>query len=392
MINAISKGVQTVAPPPARRSLLWWPPVLAWLGATAVVFATCLANHWDPFAATATWGHEDARNYLAIAKSGYRLFVCPRTDPVWCGNAGWFPAYPWIVGGLHRLGLPLAGTGVAVSWLASLGTLIVLWQAFLVERPGLAAGIALGYAAVAPGLAYDYAIFPLSLVCFATVTSFALLHRRRVLAAGIAAAVAALAYPVGLAVAPAGLLWLLTERGVTVRAQVRRCALFAGPTLAGLAAFALDQQLSTGHWNAYLLLQQKFRHGLRDPLGPVASAFRTLSHWPLVTHPSLANLYDIAGAIALQAVLVFAVLVIVLAELVIRRGASARADSLIAIWAVLAWVLVYLTAHVDTYRGVAALLPIAILVRRLPWALSIPITVIALFLASSVTHLYLAVP
>jgi hypothetical protein len=384
MINAISNVRPAVARRPARRWLLWWPPVLAWLGATAVVFTTCLANHWDPFAATATWGHEDARNYLAIAQGGYRLFVCPRSDPVWCGNAGWFPAYPWIIGGLHRLGLPLAGTGVAVSWLASLGTLIVLWQAFLVERPGLAAGIALGYAAVAPGLAYDYAIFPLSLVCFATVTSFALLHRRRVPAAGVAAAVAALAYPVGLAVAPAGLLWLLTERGVAVRVQLRRCVLFVGPTLVGLAAFALDQQLSTGHWNAYLLLQQKFRHGLRDPLGPVASAF--------VTRPSVANLYDITGAIVLQAALVFAVLVIVLAELVIRRGAGTRADSLIAIWAVLAWVLVYLAAHVDTYRGVAALLPIAILVRRLPVALSIPITVVALFLASSVTHLYLAVP
>jgi hypothetical protein len=392
MINGVRSAAPAIDAPVGRRRPLWWPPVLAWLGATAVVFATCLGTHWNPFAATATWGHEDARNYLAVAKGGYNLFACPGAARVWCGDAGWFPAYPWLVGGLHRLGLPLAATGVAVSWLACLGTLIILWRFFLADRPSLAGPVvALAYAAVAPGLVYDYAIFPLSLVSFCTVTSFALLQRRRLLAAGVAAAAAALAYPVGLAVAPAGLIWLLADRGAGWPDRLRRCALFGAPTLAGLGAFALDQRLATGHWDAYLLVQEKFRHSLRDPFGPVATAVRTVSHWPLVTRPTLANFYNITGAIAVQAILVFIVLVLVVADVALRRGADARADALVAIWAVLAWVLVYLTAHVDTYRGEAALQPIAIGVRRLPLALSIPIALVAVFLASSVTRLYLVV-
>ena len=393
MGNRLGYAAPATAERAVQARLSWWPPVLAWLAATAIVLGTCLAYHWAPFAAAATWAHEDGQNYLSIARRGYRLVVCPGTqsNPVWCGNAGWFPAYPWIVAGLHRLGLPLAGTGVAVSWLASLGTLIVLWRGFLADRPGLAAAVALCYAAFAPGLVYNYATFPLSLTNFCTVTSFALLRRRRVLAAGITAAVAALAYPVGLAVAPAGALWVLCARGSAVRDRLRQCGLLLGPWLAGLAAFAVVQRLSTGRWNAYLLVQERFDHEVRDPFSAVASAFRAFVHWPFLTHPSFSNFYNIAGAIALQALLVFAVMVIVLVELAVRRGPDLYADALIAIWAVLAWLLLYSTGHVDTYRGEAALLPIAILVRRLPWALSIPLAFIALCLVSPITHLYLVV-
>jgi len=392
MSSRLDYAAATTTERPVQGRQSWWPPVLAWLGATSIVFGTCLAYHWSPFAAAATWAHEDGKHYLSIAGNGYTLYACgTRLNPVWCGNAGWFAGYPWIVGGLHLLGLPLAGTGVAVSWLASLGTLIVLWRCFLADRPALAAGVALCYAALAPGLVYDYATFPLSMTNFCAVTAFALLHRRRPLAAGIAAAAAALAYPVGLAVAPAGALWLLTRRGVAVRERLRQCGLVLAPFLAGLAVFALVQRLSTGRWDAYLLEQQNYGHKLRDPLAAVASAFQTLVHWPLLTHPSVANLYNIAGAISLQALLVFTVIVLVLTELAVRRGANLHADMLIAMWAVLAWLLLYSTENVDTYRGEAALLPLAILVRRLPWALSIPITVIALCLVSPITHMYLLV-
>jgi hypothetical protein len=376
-----------------RRPLLsFGPPVLAWLGATAVVLGTCVANGWPPFAATATWAHEDANLYLWVARSGYNIIPCSQVSPpvpgIWCGNAGWFPAYPWIVGGLHLLGLPLAGTALAVSWLACLGTLIVLWRAFLVGRPGLAAGVALCYAALAPGLVYNYGTYPLSLTSFCAVVSLALLHRRRWLWAGIAAAVAALAYPVGLAVAPAGALWLLADRSVAVRERLRRAALVLGPWLVGLAAFVVDQRVSTGRWDAYLLVQQKYGHQLQDPLVAVGSAFRTFADSPFVARPSLASLSDFASATSLQTLLVFAVLVSVLAELAIRRGANLRNDALIAIWAVLAWLVVYTASQVHTYRGEVALLPVAVLVRRLPWPLSVLLTAVALVLVAPLIQLY----
>jgi hypothetical protein len=377
-----------------RRLLSAWPPVLAWVGATAVVLGTSLANGWAPFAPIATWSRWDSAHYLSIAKSGYNLIACSQVRPpvagTWCGNAGWFPAYPWIVGGLHLLGLPLAGTALAVSWLCCLGTLIVLWRAFLADRPSLAAAVALCYAALAPGLVYNYGDYPLSLASFCAVVSLALLQRRRWLAAGIAAAVAALAYPIGLAVAPAGALWLLSDRGVAVCERLRRLLLVLGPWLAGLGMFALGQRLSTGRWDAYLLVQQKYGHELRDPLTALSSAFHAFVHSPFVAGPSFASLDRFASATSLQTLLVFVVIVCVLVELVVRRGASVRADALIAIWAILAWLLVYTASQVHTYRSEVALLPVAVLVRRLPLPLSIPLTAIALLLVVPVTQLYLA--
>lgn len=46
------------------------------------------------------------------------------TPDDWYGDAGWFPAYPWLVDALHRLGLHLDGTAVVVSWLFAAATLV----------------------------------------------------------------------------------------------------------------------------------------------------------------------------------------------------------------------------------------------------------------------------
>jgi len=372
----------------------WWPPLLAWLSATAVVLTTCAVAGWPPFAPITTWARQDSFLYLSIARHGYTLGICSELnqhiDGAWCGNSGWFPAYPWIVGGLHQLGLPLAGTALAISWLAGLGTLIVLWRAFLAGRGALGAGVALCYAAFAPGLVYTYADFPLSLVTFSAVVSLALLQRRRWLASGIAAAVAALAYPIGLAVAPAGAVWVLTERGAARRERLRRLALVAGPSLLGLAGFALAQRLETGRWNAYLLAQQKYGHQVRDPLTANGTAVRMFVHSPFLARPSLADLDQLASASSLQTLLVAFVVVCVVVELAVRRGATVRDDTLIAVWAVLAWLLLYAGSQVHTYRGETALLPIAVLVRRLPAPLAIAITAVAVLLVVPMTQLYLA--
>ena len=41
----------------------------------------------------------------------------------WCGNAAWFPGYPLLLAGLHVFGLPILGTGIAVSWIFSAAAL-----------------------------------------------------------------------------------------------------------------------------------------------------------------------------------------------------------------------------------------------------------------------------
>ena len=355
---------------------------MAWVTVTTAVIVTCVVEGWPPFDAQKTWSRADSGLYLDIAERGYSLSVCPQGGlPGWCGNAGWLPAYPWISGALAEFGAPTAPTALAVSWSAGLVTLLLVWWALPARDTRAAAGLALAYAAVAPGMVYRYAVFPLALLTVATVAFLALLQRGRWFAGGLAAAVGLLAYPIGLVAAPAGAVWLLAHRSVPLLERVRRVTLMAYPSLIALWLFVFDQWLETGHWNAYLLVQRKYDHHLQDPFHMVVRAgHRVFDHGPLFT---------ITKSLALQTLLVSFVLLCVLIELVVRRGAFARADSLVAIWAVMAWAMPISETNVATYRGEAALLPLALLVRRLPRPLAAAITLAAAVLAVSMTKLYL---
>lgn len=366
-----------------RRSVAWWPPLVAWLLATAFVLLVCRHEGWPPFSASASWSRWDSVRYLSIANQGYNLFPCrPPTYAAgtWCGNAGWFPAYPWIAGGLHWLSLPTGGSALVVSWIACLAALVLLWRAFLVGLPRPAGALALAYAACAPGLVYDYAIFPLSLLSLCTIAALALLLRGRSLAAGLAAGLAAIAYPVGLALAPAGVAWLIADRRLPAGVRLRRVALYAAPILVALAVFVVDQRLETGRWNAYLLVQRKYGHGLQDPFSAVYAAAQSVFH---------GSAFHLVDAPALQTLFVALVLVLVLLDRLLHRASASAFDALVVIWALAAWLVPHIWANVSEYRSEAALLPIAILVGRLPRALSACIVAGAFLLVAPMELLFL---
>ena len=50
---------------------------------------------------TWTWGRWDSGQYLPIADKGYIYERCAgvanRGPEDWCGNAGWFPGYPYLM-------------------------------------------------------------------------------------------------------------------------------------------------------------------------------------------------------------------------------------------------------------------------------------------------------
>ncbi len=356
----------------------WWPPVLAWLISATVMVVTSAADGWPPFAATRTWTRWDSGFYLEIADGGYHLFRCPYRPGAWCGNSGWFPGYSWILAGLHWLSFPLAPAALALSWLAFLGALLVLWRAFLVHQPWPAAAAALTYAAFTPGLSYDYGVFPLALLSLCTVAFFALLQRGHWLAAGAAAAAGALAYPVGVVAAPAAAVWLLADRSTPFSQRARRVAAVAGPTVAALVFFVFVQQVETGHWNAYLLTQAKYGHRLTSPAVTIGHALTRAAQTPL----------GLAGVPALQTLLVTFVLICVGAAVAIRRGPNMRFDVLIIIWAVVVWLELYAETNLDAYRGVAGLLPLAVLLQRLPRLLAAAIAVAAILIAVPMATLY----
>src|SRR5262245_21520137 len=218
------------------------PPLAAWALATAAILGAVSwagASPWD----AEPWIHGDSFLYLDIARHGFTLYPCGAD---WFGNAGWFPALPWLTVAVHavtRVSYVGAAVGVACAFHAA--TLVLLWNTFLERRLTVGAISSLLFAAFAPGLVFHEAIFPMSMLAFFTLLHIWLLYRGRWLGAGLAGAAAALAYPVGVLLAGTSALWLLL-RGAPAGARLRAVAQASGLTLAGALLFLVDQRLETG--------------------------------------------------------------------------------------------------------------------------------------------------
>ena len=351
------------------------PLAVALCGLASVVIVAAVLGYepWE----SSTWFRWDSGLYEDIARNGYEVGRCEDEPDVWCGDAAWFPAYPWLIGGLHQLGLPLRGTAVVVSWLFAAGTIVLLWATFLERRTEAAAVAALFYAAFAPGQIYYYAVFPLSMFTFATIACLWLLYRERYLAAGVAGAVAALAYPVGVLLVPISAVWLIAQWRVPLGERLRQVALACGPILAGLWLLLIVQRIDAGRWDAFFLIQEKYEdlHGSQNPFVATRDIVRG----------GVENLSSgISVVVALQTAFVSIVLALLLVFAFRRRRSLDRVDVLVLLWAVVTWAALFQAFSIQ--RGQAALLPLAVLVARLPswlaWSLAVVAVAIAVWLES----------
>jgi hypothetical protein len=324
-------------------------PFAIWLATVVAVTSLAAAYGYNPFHGS-TWSRYDSVHYEEIARNGYELAHCPPgvwKPGAWCGDAGWFPGYPWLVRPLHAMGLPLQGSAVAIAWLFALATLVLLWNTFFRRRREALVLGALVYAAWAPGMIYGYSIFPLSVLAFFTVAWLWLLGRGRFVPAGLAGAAAVLAYPLGVLVIPVSALWVLLRRSAWITA-----VLSAG----GLAVLFVDQQLETGHWNAYQLVQRNYGHRVVNPVATTRDVLK-----PLLTSSQLTHVGP-----ALQSLLVTCVMIALLVAVLLRWRTLERWELLVVLWAIVVWVVPLSTNYLSLQRSQAALLPVVVLFRRLP--------------------------
>lgn len=382
MSTARLSGTRPDDVPRATRFWSLAAPFLVWGVAAAVVAAGAAAFGYDPWN-SATWSRFDSGLYEDIARDGYDLFRC---DPdvfgpgTWCGDAGWFPAYPWLVAALQVAGFPLRGSAVVLSWLFVAATIVLIWATFLGRSTRSAALMALVYAAFAPGQIYDYAVFPLSLLAFSTVASLWWLYRERWVAAGIAGAVAALSYPLGVLIVPVSAVWVLLQWTVPRSERIRWTVLASGLALTGPILLLVVQHFETGRWNAYFLVQDKYHHMLENPI---------VATWHSITPVFERSPFALAQAPALETALVTATLLLILAHAAARHRSLDRLDALLLLWALATWALPLSQTNVSDQRGEAALLPLAILVARLPWPLSLALAAAAAAIALPMEKLFL---
>jgi hypothetical protein len=336
----------------------WGPPITAFALATLALWVTTKAQG-APFSSSSSWFRWDSGFYTQIASSGYRIYPCPGSPGAWCGNAGWFPGYPALLGLFDLLGAPQTGTAVLISWLFALGTLIVLWRGFLREMAALSSYLALGFAAFVPGGIYMRAAFPMAMTTFWTVLCLLMLRRRRWLWGGTAGALATFTYPSALDLAVIVGLWVVADGP---RDDVRRRLLPAGGAaglvglgfLSALAVFAAQ----TGRWDAYFLTQAKYHHGIHNPFTQLLPMVRG----------ALGTVTGLTGVIETEATIVAGIciaLTVWVAVLAIR-GRATRWNALVLLLVLMSWLFPLSQNNLSYWRSDTLLLPAALLVSHMP--------------------------
>jgi Mannosyltransferase (PIG-V) len=214
--------------------LFLWSRAAIW---AAVVFAFLvfepnrhpLADRWDRPELTRdlgllidVWARWDSVWFLRIAEDGYGAAEE--------AAAAFYPLYPLVVGVLGRV---LLGhyvlAGVLISLVATLGSFVLLYRLADEKLGPEGAWRAVLYLAVFPFAVFLGAVYSEALFLFLALGSFALAERGRFLGSGVAAGLALLTRPLGVALLPALALiaWRSADRGRALARLAAAPALFA---------------------------------------------------------------------------------------------------------------------------------------------------------------------
>jgi hypothetical protein len=225
------------------------------------------------------WARWDSDWYLKIATEGYSW---PSSTPAF------FPLYPVLVGGLGRL---LADhyllAGVLISLSATCAAFVLLYHLALPRLGADGARRAVLYLALFPTALFLGAVYSEALFLLLALASFALAERRRFGPAGVAAGLALLTRPAGVALVAALALfaWAAPRR---VDALLRAAA---APALFLLYPIAL--WLWIGRPLAFLDAQETVWRRSLSPYGPLGGV------WGALTDPPALELAFLAAVLAL---------------------------------------------------------------------------------------------
>ncbi|GAA1792977.1 hypothetical protein GCM10009682_13540 [Luedemannella flava] len=369
----------------ARRTRSWWlVPLVAVAATQALGLLVAVAVSANPVTDGLKW---DALRYLDIAERGYELYPCPpgpipyplRPPDAWCGNAHWFPLYPLLIRGLHEVGLPYGAAGWLLSALALFAAFALLWR-LLGGRLTAVAAQCLALAAALPGSTYFPLIFPVSLALLAVVGLVTALRARAWAWAGAAAALGAATYPsTGILVAIAPVAILLGFRHLSWAGRIWRAAGAGAIGAAAVVAVLATFQLTTGRWDAYLLIERNYGEGV---------------HWPWATLWQVATSGRLLDTAYLLSTLVILAVVVPAVVAGVRQGRRDGFDA--PLWALLAmaagFVLVPLVLGpaVAPHRSYALLGAVVLLLVAVPERLRLILIAVSTGITVVLTGLFYA--
>ncbi len=359
-----------------RASAALLPPLAVFI-AVRLLFREAAAAVGFDAGRPGSWSRWDSGHYLAIATTGYEYFSCARIggrpEDV-CGNAAWFPLYPWMLRPWIALGVAPATAGVWVSGLGALGMLVALWNGFLRSR-GARGWLVLGMAAAFPGAVYQHAIFPTSLALLCLVLVGVCIARERWALAGLFGAGVALSYVTGVLVSGPNAVaaWLRTR-------ALRPAVVAGGIAACGLLLVLVVHQLLLGRWDAFYWVHRKGFPAMARPLeaflGVVRPAFDPASD-------------PRARTLGAQTLTVAGLVLLGLGSGVAMRRRAGAVRCWAGLAALVSWIFPLVVGRgVSLYRSDALVLPVLLLLIDLPvWVLG-PLLVWLAVLAEEMGRLF----
>jgi hypothetical protein len=332
------------------------PPLVVFAGVRwllAIAAARVWFDAWNPL----SWRRWDSGHYVYIAARGWEFFSCARLygrPDEWCGNAAWFPLYPWLLRPLIALGLRPETAGVWVSGTAVLAMLVLLWNGLLQER-GLKGLVLLAMAGVFPGAVYAHAIFPTGVAQLCMIAAGVALVRRRWALAGLGGGFLSMTYVTGvLLAAPSTIAAWMRAR------SIRPAFVVGGLSVLGFGAVLLAQQILLGHWDAWIRTYQKGLPGLWHPLA---------GYWDVIDKVVTMDIQR--RTIGMQALTVLALLVVGLVTTTVTRSWKEPLRAWAAMAALIYWAFPLVAGRgLSLYRADALVLPVLLLLVDLPsWVL-----------------------
>ena len=158
------------------------------------------------------WFHWDAGWYLSIASGGYHYDLLKHT-----GNVAFFPFYPLLVRLFGYVVQDINIAGLVVSNLSLALAMVLLYRLALAKFDATVARRSLVFLCVFPFAFFYSAVYTESLFLLLAVATFWFAEREQWWLAGLCGLLGSMTRLVGLAVAPAILLFYLERRGYNWR-------------------------------------------------------------------------------------------------------------------------------------------------------------------------------
>ena len=250
---------------------------------------------WDSFA------RYDSGWYYSIARHGYRYLPDERN------NLAFFPVYPLLM----RAGGQLLGgeqpdyyqAGIAISWLAFFGAMVVLYRLARLDVDAESAHRTVLYAAVFPFAFFYGRVYTESLFLLLTLTAFYAFRTGRWTVGSLAGALAAVTRPNGILIAPA-LAWIAWRAAGSDRRRQAQAIGAIACVMLGLAFYCAYVNALTGSPFEWMSSIERWNyHPGGAPWTPLVALTRQLVRRPhdFLMEPN--GLYDTLNGVTAMIVL-----------------------------------------------------------------------------------------